>query len=341
MTGQGRSTVKLAVIAREVGVSLSTVSKVVNGRADVAASTRARVREALARHSYPLPSSSAAYTKRHAALLDVVIHEVDSAWAGTLLDRVQRAAAERGLNVVLSTVQPDSTPHVPARRWLDQIAARGTCGVLGILAGFTTAQVDYMRDQGIPCVVIDPRSEPDPNVATVRIDNHDSQYRLTEHLIALGHKRIAMVSGNRHSLPARERLAGFEAAMADARLPIRPEWRREGGFDQSRSRAAMAALMALPEPPTAIAFASDKGALAGLAEANRLGLKVPDDVSITGFDDVPDAASAVPALTTVRQPVAAMVDAALRHLIGKPEPGAQIKYDTELIERESTAPPRP
>jgi LacI family transcriptional regulator len=98
----------------------------------------------------------------------------------------------------------------------------------------------------------------------------------------------------------------------------------------------MAALMALPERPTAVEFASDKGALAGLAEANRLGLEISDDVSITGFGDVPDAESAVPALTTVRQPVAAM-----HHLVGPPEPGARIEYETEAIERASTAPPGP
>jgi DNA-binding LacI/PurR family transcriptional regulator len=332
--------VKLAVIAREVGVSVSTVSKVVNGRADVATGTRARVQEALHRHGYRTAASPAAGAKLHSALLDVVIHELDSAWASSLLSRAEKAASARGLNLVVSTVQLEHGRPVPPRRWLDQVAARGTCGVLGILTDFTGAQVAYLQDRQIPCVVIDPPAEPDPAVATVRMDNRASQYRLTGHLIALGHRRIAMVNGNPRSLPARERQAGFEAAMADAGLPVPEERRRLGGFGRRASQAAMAELMGLDERPTAVMVASDKGALGAMAEANRLGLDVPGDVSVTGFDDVPDAAGAVPALTTVRQPVAAMVEAAMRHLTEPGTPGETIECKAELMIRASTAPPR-
>jgi DNA-binding LacI/PurR family transcriptional regulator len=211
--------------------------------------------------------------------------------------------------------------------------------------------------------VIDPPVEPGPAVTTVRIDNRAAQYRLTEHLIALGHKRIAMIGGNPRSLPARERMAGFEEAMADAGLPVPDERRRLGGFGRESAQAAMAQLMGLgsadvPEGrsspngpddayvaeslegrPTAVMVASDKGALGALAEANRLGLKVPEDVSITGFDDIPDAAGAVPALTTVRQPVDAMVEAAMRLLTEPGTPGETIACEAELMIRGSTARP--
>lgn len=372
MTGRVRSPVKLAVIAREVGVSVSTVSKVVNGRADVATATRARVQEALRRHGHRPPASPAAGARLHSALLDVVIHELDSAWAASLVSQTEKAAAARGLNLVVSTVQLEHGHPVPPRRWLDQVAARGTCGVLGILADFTGAQVAYLRDREIPCVVVDPPVEPGPGVTTVRIDNRAAQYRLTEHLIALGHRRIAMIGGNPRSLPARERMAGFEEAMADAGLPVPEERRKLGGFGRETAQAAMAQLMALGGPdrsdgveglnrsdgaaglgsavgnvgadllngrPTAVMVASDKGALGALAEANRLGLKVPEDVSITGFDDIPDAAGAVPALTTVRQPVAAMVEAAMRHLTEPGTPGETIACQAELMIRGSTAKP--
>jgi DNA-binding LacI/PurR family transcriptional regulator len=331
--------VKLAVIAREVGVSVSTVSKVVNGRADVATATRARVQEALRRHGHRPAASPADGARLHSALLDVVIHELDSAWAASLVSRAEKAAAARGLNLVVSTVQLEHGRPVAPRRWLDQVAARGTCGVLGILADFTGAQVAYLRDRQIPCVVIDPPVEPGPAVTTVRIDNRAAQYRLTEHLIDLEHKRIAMIAGNPRSLPARERLAGFEEAMADAGLPVPEERRRLGGFSRETAQEAMAQLMGLREQPTAVMVASDKGALGALAEANRLGLKVPEDVSITGFDDIPDAAGAVPALTTVRQPVAAMVEAAMRHLTEPGTPGETIECEAELMIRGSTARP--
>ncbi|MCH7232429.1 substrate-binding domain-containing protein [Glycomyces sp. L485] len=347
MTGHVRSPVKLAVIAREVGVSVSTVSKVVNGRADVAADTRSRVRAALRRNAYPMPSSPARSAKVGSALLDVVIHELDSAWSSTLLSGVDRAAAERGLNLVVSTAQIDQSRPTPPRRWLDQVAARGTSGVLGIMVDFTEAQVDYLRDTEIPSVVIDPATEQDRALTTVHLSNRDSEYRLTEHLIELGHKDIAVVIGNPSSLPAQERLDGFRAAMRAAGLPLRPEWCREGAFHRPAAQRAMTDLLSLPNPPTAVVFASDKGALGGIAAAGLLGLRVPEDVSVTGFDDIPDAGDSVPALTTVRQPVEAMVEAALRRIVDPPgareavpSNSGRIVCEAELVIRGSTAPPR-
>lgn len=340
MTGKVRSAVKLAVIAREAGVSVSTVSKVVNGRADVSAGTRARVRGVLDRYGYPLDSSPVASAKLGSALLDVIIRELESAWSSALLSEVERAAADRGLNIVVSTVQADPVHPIPPRRWLDQVSARGTCGVLGILVDFSEAQSDYLRDAAIPRVVVDPSAEQERSVTTVRIDNRRSQYRLTRHLIELGHTQIAMVDGNRHTLPARERREGFEAAMREARLPIREAWRKDGGFDRDDAQRAMTELMTGPERPTAVAFASDKGALGGLAAARLLGLDVPGEVSVTGFDDIPDARAAIPALTTVRQPVEAMVAAALDRIVDPPQVGRRIMCAAEPVFRDSTAPPR-
>lgn len=339
MTGHVRSPVKLAVIAREVGVSISTVSKVVNGRADVAADTRAKVRAALQRHAYPLTASPATGAKLGSALLDVVIHELDSAWASTLLAGVERAAAERGLNIVVSTVQAGTVRPTAPRRWLDQVAARGSCGVLGIMVDLTETQVDYLRDAGIPRVVIDPASEQDEAVTTVHLSNRDSQYRLAEHLIGLGHTDIAMVSGNPHSLPAQERLVGFQDAMRDNGLSVRPDRTPLGGFDRLQAQRAMTGLLSLDRPPTAVAFASDKGALGGLDAARLLDRRVPEDVSITGFDDILDARESVPSLTTVRQPVAAMVEEAMRELLEPSQARARIVCEAELVVRGSTGPP--
>ncbi|WP_335988315.1 LacI family DNA-binding transcriptional regulator [Glycomyces sp. MUSA5-2] len=196
-----------------------------------------------------------------------------------------------------------------------------------------------VRDEGIPCMVIDPRSDPGPTAAAVHLNHHDAQYRLVQHLVTLGHTKIAMVSGNPNSGPSRERVAGFEAAVTDAGLPLPPQWCIEGGFNQRQARTALAALMALPEPPTAVAFDSDKGALAGMAEAKRLGLRVPEDVSIAGFDDIHDAENAMAPLTTVRQPAAVMVDTAVRYLLGPPNPGVRFMCEAELVHRGSTAPP--
>jgi DNA-binding LacI/PurR family transcriptional regulator len=335
-----RPAVKLAVIAREVGVSVSTVSKVLNNRADVAAATRLRVRTALERHGYPLATSPAAGARANAALLDVVIQELNSSWSATLLSGVERAAADRGIGIVVSAVRGSGPGPMPPRRWLDQVAARGTCGVLGILVELSETQVAYLRDAGIPRVVVDPATEPHEDVTTVRLTNRESTRRAVEHLIGLGHLRIGVVSGNPQRLPAQERLQGFREAMTAAGLPQREEWERSGGFDRSASLVAAREILSAPERPTALVFASDQGALAGYAVAGQLGLRVPDDVSIIGFDDVPEASAAVPGLTTVRQPVAAMVEAAMAVIERPPTPhGERIECGAELVVRGSTAAP--
>jgi DNA-binding LacI/PurR family transcriptional regulator len=344
MTGRIQSRSTLAVVAREAGVSVPTVSKVLRARADVAPATRARVRETLDRLGYPREVAAARSAKLNAALADVLVHELDTAWSSMLLASLEQEARAHNLSIVVNAVQHRNPRPVPSRQWLDQIAARGTCGAVGVLVDFSATQVEYLAAEGIPCVIIDPPVPAHERVVTIHATNRESERRATEHLVSLGHRRIATVAGDLHVLPAQERLAGFHDAITAAGLTVPSGYVKTGGFSFEESELAMRELLALPQPPTAVVFASDKGALGGYSAAAAAGLRIPDDISVVGFDDTTPAASAIPPLTTVRQPVSQMVRYAISTIVGPPASrpcGARVEYPADLVVRASTAPPQP
>lgn len=203
--------------------------------------------------------------------------------------------------------------------------------------------MDYLAAEDIPCVIIDPPVPADRRVTTIHASNRWSERRATEHLLRLGHRRIATVAGNPRVLPAQERLAGFHDAMNAAGLTVADAYVRTGGFSFDESERDMRELLALPQPPTAVVFASDKGALGGYKAATTAGLRIPEDLSVVGFDDTTPAASATPPLTTVRQPVSQMVRLAIDTVMGCPSAptvgGRRTEYLAELVVRASTAPP--
>ena len=344
MTGRVQSRQTLAVVAREAGVSVPTVSKVLRARADVAPATRARVREVLDRMGYSRQVSAVRQAKLDTALVDVLIHELDTAWASMLLSSMEQRAREHRLSMVVNALPTANGRYVPGRQWLDQVAARGTCGAVGVLVDFSAAQVDYLTGLGVRCVVVDPPAPLDERVLGIHTTNRLSERDAVEHLLRLGHRRIATVAGNLRVLPAQERLAGFHEAIVAGGLSLPEAYVRAGGFSFEESEQAMRELLALPQPPTAVVFASDKGALGGYVAAVSAGLRIPEDVSIVGFDDTAPAASAIPPLTTVRQPVRDMVGAAFTAIIDGPGvrvPGAgRVEFAAELVVRGSTAPPR-
>jgi DNA-binding LacI/PurR family transcriptional regulator len=201
------------------------------------------------------------------------------------------------------------------------------------------------RDAGIPCVVIDPVDLPDPDVPSVGATNWGGGLAATRHLLELGHRRIAVIGGPASLLCSRARIDGYRAALESAGLPYDPELVRDGTFHHAGGYEAGGALLALPEPPTAIFAGSDEQAF-GVVEAARVaGLAVPRDLSVVGFDDLPISRWAAPPLTTVRQPLAEMGRVAaqmLQALIdGRPLETGHVELATSLVVRASTAAPGP
>jgi DNA-binding LacI/PurR family transcriptional regulator len=332
----------LAVIAREAGVSVPTASKVVNGREDVAPETRRRVSEALERLGYVRRPRFDAV--RSNGLVDVVVHSLATSWSGAVLHGVEEAAHEAGFEIVVSAGLTRVRGGRPERGWFDRLCARGTSGVLFNLAELSPTQYTWLEQHRIPYVMIDPAVDPPPGVPSVGASNWAGGVSATEHLLALGHQRIAAIGGFRRKVCSSARIAGYRSALAAAGVRVRTEYIRYGNFSPDLGYLRTLELLDLPEPPTAVFVCSDPMALGAFRALAERGVRVPDDISVVGFDDLPEAGWANPGLTTVRQPLSEMAATAVRTLIrmmdGEVPESTRTELSTRLVERASTAPPK-
>ncbi|WP_079122858.1 LacI family DNA-binding transcriptional regulator [Streptomyces abyssalis] len=333
-----RERVTISDIAREAGVSVPTVSKVLNGHAHVAAGTRRKVERLLAKYQYTRR------TKRRegqARLVDLVFNNLDSEWSVEIIRGVEAVAHESGLGTVVSAIHGETTEE---RRWLENLTARWSDGIILAVTELRPAHEEQIRALGIPMVIIDPVGQPDPQVASVGATNWNGALTATEHLISLGHERIGLIGGRPELQCSRARLDGYRSALRSAGLPVDDGLIAEGDFYAPRGEQAARELLSSPHPPTAIFAGNDQQALGVYRTAERLGMRVPDDLSVVGFDDLPAAGLASPPLTTIRQPVAQMAAQAMRMLLRCLETGSfetrRLELSTELVVRDSTAPPR-
>jgi LacI family transcriptional regulator len=328
----GRAT--LDVIAERAGVSKATVSRVINGRTEVAAATRARVQQMLAEHNYVPP-------QRTTAAVDLIFSDLDSEWAMEILRGVETYLADSGRPVAVSSV-PRGGSARPAR-WTGTIARHHPAGVLLVMSQVSPVQWRELRAHHIPLVVIDPADAPAPKVPSVGATNWAGGIAATEHLLRLGHRRVGMVSGPEEYLCSRARTDGYRHALQrhgipyDAQLVRWGDFRHEGGYRFGHE------LLSGADRPTAIFAGSDQQALGVYEAARQLGLSVPRDVSIVGFDDLPFARWLPPPLTTIRQPLAQMgamaAEMLMRLIDGRALTSQRVELATELVVRESTARP--
>jgi DNA-binding LacI/PurR family transcriptional regulator len=321
----------LTSIAVTAGVSVSTVSKVLNGRSDVAPQTRERVGRILRSHGYQVAARSGL------SVVDMLVGGPGSPWADELIRGAVTAAAETEISVIISRV----TSAGEFARWLKVATARGTLGALSVLYLPDEATLSKMADAHVPLVVIDPPAEPGGAVRSVGTTNWQGGMTVTRHLISLGHRRIGAVGGPHGLWSCRARLDGYRSALMHAGLPVSQDLVRYDELTAEGGRRQAAALLSQARPPTAIVAGNDAQAFGVLQELAARGLRVPGDVSVTGFDDVPVATWATPPLTTVRQPLAAMAATAF-WMLTRPETGVHprhLELETTLVVRDSTAPP--
>ncbi|XHM90149.1 LacI family DNA-binding transcriptional regulator [Peterkaempfera sp. SMS 1(5)a] len=326
----------LAEIAREAGISAPTVSKVLNGRGDVAQATRERVEELLRLRGYRRPRSTA----QAAPLLELVFHELESAWALEVIRGAEMVAREEGLNLVLS----ESAGRLSlGQSWVEGVLARRVAGVILVLSGLDRAQQSQLTSRDIPFVVIDPAGDPGEDVPAVGTTNWQGGLAATRHLLELGHRRIGLIGGPSGMMCSRARVDGYRAALETAGIGFDQTLIREGDFHHEAGYTAGLELLRMPDRPSAVFTGNDLQAL-GLYEAAReLGLRIPEDLSVVGFDDLPIARWVGPPLTTVRQPLTQMAGTAARlvldmargHRVATP----RVDLATRLVVRSSTAPP--
>ncbi|GEL93899.1 LacI family DNA-binding transcriptional regulator [Cellulomonas composti] len=325
----------IAQIATEAKVSVPTVSKVLNGRPDVAAATRARVEAVIERYGYRrrrAPSSQ--------GLIELVFHELDNAWAVQIMKGVEEVAGAARLGVVLTEL---GGSHRPRQEWLDDVLSRRPAGVILVQTDLDLAQRGQLEARAIPFVVVDTAGGQPPGVPVVGSANWAGGLAATRHLVGLGHTRIAVVSGPSDVLCSRARIDGYRSALEEAGYPVDPDLIRYGDFFVNGGYAHGMDLLDRPDRPTAIFAGSDFQALGVMRAAADLGLRIPQDLSIVGYDDVPVTEWITPRLTTVRQPLQEMAATAARMVLdlahGRTLANPRIDLAIELVVRESTAPP--
>jgi DNA-binding LacI/PurR family transcriptional regulator len=329
---RGNFSKSLTSIANAAGVSVSTVSKVLNGRSDVAPETRERVGRLLRAHGYQVAPRSGI------GVVDLLIGPLGSPWSDELIRGAVTAAAESGISVIVGRAASDDE----CAQWLKLAAARGTTGALSVLYLPAEAMLRRFAAAHIPLVVIDPPAEPDGSTRSVGTTNWQGGLAATRHLIDLGHRRIAAIGGPDGLWSCHARLDGYRSALRRAGLPADEKLVRSGALSAEHARVLAGQLLDLADPPTAIVAGNDSQAFGVLQALGERRLRCPDDVSVTGFDDVPIATWATPPLTTIRQPLAAMAATAL-WMLTRPDNASvsprHIELETTLVIRDSTAPP--
>lgn len=343
MSAGGRQTGRttLATIAASAGVSVATVSKVVNGREDVAPDTRALVEELLREHAYVPPAARRPVNA--GTTVELIVHGGFGAYATQVIEGVVHAGAEMGASIVIGQVDDDRLPAGSPKAWARRLASSGRAGVVIVTGALTTAHIDALAHTGLPLVVLDPMSLPRVEVTSVGSTNFAGGLSATQHLLALGHRRIAYIGGPPGSGCNQARLHGYRAALENAAIPADPELVHNEHFRYDAGLRAGARVLDLPHRPTAVVGGSDSIAL-GVLEAARLrGLRVPGDLSVTGFDDTELAHMASPPLTAVRQPLREMgrvaVKTVLKMAAGETLDSHHVELATELVVRSTTAPP--
>ena len=330
MTQPTRAT--LSRVAAEASVSMSTVSKVLNGRSGVSDTTRARVEELLHSHGYNRRGVAQASN-----LIELVFSVFDTAWSMEIINGVERVARENGMNIVLTQ---SGDHHSPGPEWIDGVMQRRPAGVILVLSDLPTEQKRQLKTRNIPFVLVDPTGDPAPDVPSVGSANWSGGVLATQHLIDLGHRDIAMITGPDDMMCSRARLSGFRSALESAGIPVREDLILTGEFHREDGIARGNELLSRRNPPTAIFAGSDLQALGVYEAARARGVRIPEDLSVVGYDDLQFAGWAGPPLTTVRQPLTEMAEQATRLVLRlrdrNPAESLRVDLATRLVVRDST-----
>ncbi len=334
----GRRRLTIREIAREAGVSIATVSRVLNRPELVTETTCSAVRQVIERHHYVSHGMAMSLASDRSSTLGLVIPTITNSIYASSTQAIQRAAQKAGYTVLLgvSEFDPDSEEKL-----IRQLLQRRVDGIILTGGERSEAIYDLIVTNGVPYVVtwklMSSAVRP-----CVSFDNYEAGRLAMQHLTDLGHRRIGLMCGRSDvNDRARERRRAYEDALTEFGIAIDPRLVYERDFEFIEGRAAMHRMLAEQEPPTAVFCANDIQAIGALVECQDAGLRVPEDVSIIGFDDLPVAQFTQPKLTTIRVPATRMGHMAANKLIGwindGREPGVE-ELPVELILRDSTGP---
>jgi len=328
--------VTIVDVARAAGVSHSTVSRVLNGRPHIKAATRAKVEKAVSELGYVANLSARSLAGGRLGLIGLVVLDLTSSYITEVVRGVDSALAEAGLDLMLCTTHEREQRE---RAYVERLSV-GLCdGLIVLLPSLVDRYAGELNARNYPFVLVDHDGAGEATSIVSR--NEEGARHAAAHLAELGHRRIGCITGNLNISAGRDRLTGWNRAVAELGLDDDPALIVEGDFRPELGEAGARHLAGLDPRPTAIFAGSDASALGAAAALAELGLSIPDDMSLVGFDDTPVAATAQPPLTTVRQPMCEMGREAVRQLIARIEepdqPVIHVELPTELVVRSSTA----
>ena len=336
---QPASRMTIRQIADLAGVSIATVSRVLNGRDDVAPETREAVRQIIREHGYTANRSARGLSAGRTGLVGILVPMVFPAYFAGILAGASEALTERDLPIALS---PTGGEHDREVSVIDRLHGL-TDGALIILPEESGEELERLQDNGYRFVVIDPLMPLAERIPSVSAAHTSGADQAMQHLLELGHRRIAHIAGPRGWVATEDRRRGYHAALAAAGILPDPALTVETTPEIAHGQDAAGHLLNLPDPPTAIFCFNDNNAIGAIQAARARGLRVPEDLSVVGFDDVEGATIVTPKLTTVRQPLAEMgrtgVSLLMRLLAGERFETLHVELATRLVVRESTAPP--
>jgi LacI family transcriptional regulator len=334
---RGRTTIR--DIADLAGVSIATVSRVLNDRPDVAPDTRETVLQVVREHGFNRSRTARGLSRGRTGFVGLTLPLVADAYFGPILSGASEALYEADLRIVLS---PTLHEHDREVSLLERLVSESTDGAILILPEESEDELKALQALGYPFVVVDPRERPPDGIPCVAAMHASGAKQATEHLLGLGHRRIAAIAGQEHWYATEERLLGMRAALAGAGILADPQLIRFSNWQEPSGVLAAEALLSLPEPPTAIFAFNDNVAIGALNAARARGLRIPDDLSIVGFDDTAQATIIRPQLTTVRQPLAELgrtgVSLLSRLIEGQRLDALRMELSTTLVIRDTTGP---
>jgi LacI family transcriptional regulator len=327
--------VTIREVAQEAKVSVATVSRVLNGKLPVREETRRRVRQAAERLQYLPHGAARSLITRRTSTLGVLLPDLHGEFFSEVIRGIVLKARKRGYHLLVSSSHSNLS-EIEAT----VSAMRGRVdGLIVMSPDVDTSWLDRKLPPRLPVVLLNAAAGPEP-FASIGVDNRGGAFAMTRHLLALGHRRVAIVRGPEGSRDADERLRGWRWALQD--LPAGPADGVEvsGDFTEAAGERAAARLLTLSPRPTAVFAANDAMAIGLLGALRARGVRVPEDMAVAGFDDIPIARYVSPALTSVRVPIAELGARAIERLLRSVDGDAHLEaisetLATELVVRES------
>lgn len=327
-------------LARMAGVSVATASRALAGKPGVSATTRSTIARLAREHRYSGNEQARALSAGRTGRVAVTVPNIQAEYFGRILAGAAKVIHDAGLSLVLETTQ-----HNPERQHdaIESFIRLGIDGALLLLPAETNQELSALYDSGFCFVVVDPVDELTAPLPWVTATNAMGARQAVEHLVSLGHRRIALITGEPGLFSTKERMHGARQALESAAVPLDPGLVRGAQYaDSSSAYGAALDLLRLPDPPTAIFAFSDRLAFGALRAAHELEIAVPNALSVIGFDGLEATELVSPAITTVCQPLSAMGSTAASMLLqlinGENPPGMHIQLASELVVRRSTGP---